>query len=243
MAAVTQSVPNYLSGVSKQPDSKKLPGQVRECINGLADETLGMTKRPGFKFIRRLQYVASPNWLDFTGTSLDNAEWFYINRDGNDLQYAATDRYIGCITPKIGSTNGSIYIWNADTGVPCTVTNGSQHAYLTGIKANYNVLSVQATTVICNDLVEVTTQPVPTFVAQSRGTLLINTLPYGESSIQEKDFEIKLGGTSIGTTRVISHTSTATDDYEAVLTALETKINAENITGLTVVKHLSLIHI
>ena len=237
MPAVTQRIENYLSGVSKQPDSKKLPGQVRECINGLADETLGMTKRPGFKFIRRLQYVASPNWLDFTGSSLDGAEWFYINRDGNDQSFSATDRYIGCITPKVGSTNGSIYIWNADTGIPCTVTNGSQHAYLNGVKANYNVLSVQAATVICNNLVEVTTQPVPTFVAQSRGTLLINTLPYGESSIQEKDFEIKLGGTSIGTTRVISHTSAATDDYETVLTALETKINAENITGLTVVKH------
>ena len=237
MPAVTQRIENYLSGVSKQPDSKKLPGQVRECINGLADETLGMTKRPGFKFIRRLQYVASPNWLDFTGSSLDGAEWFYINRDGNDQSFSATDRYIGCITPKVGPTNGSIYIWNADTGVPCTVTNGSQHAYLNGVKANYNVLSVQATTVICNNLVPVTTQPVPTFVAQSRGTLLINTLPYGESSIQEKDFEIKLGGTSIGTTRVISHTSTATDDYETVLTALETKINAENITGLTVTKH------
>ena len=51
MAAVTQRISNYLSGVSKQPDSKKLPGQVRECINGLADVTLGMTKRPGFKFI------------------------------------------------------------------------------------------------------------------------------------------------------------------------------------------------
>ena len=240
MAAVTQRIENYLSGVSKQPDSKKLPGQVRECINGLADETLGMTKRPGFKFIRKLQYVASPNWLDFTGTSLDNAEWFYINRDGNDLQYAATDRYIGCITPKVGSTNGSIYIWNADTGVPCTVTNGSQHAYLTGVKANYNVLSVQATTVICNDLVEVTTQPVPTFVAKSRGTLLINTLPYGESSIQSQDFEIKLGdpaGQSSMGSHTVTHTSTATDDYETVLTALKTKIDAESITGLTVTKH------
>ena len=55
MAAVTQRISNYLSGVSKQPDSKKLPGQVRECINGLADPTLGMTKRPGFKFISKLK--------------------------------------------------------------------------------------------------------------------------------------------------------------------------------------------
>ena len=229
MAAVTQRIENYLSGVSKQPDSKKLPGQVRECINGLADVTLGMTKRPGFKFISKLKTTGG---ADFTGSTLDNAKWFYIHRGAN--------KYVGCITPKVGNTRGSIYIWNADTGVACTVTNGSQHAYLTGIKSNYDVLSVSATTIICNDLIEITTQPVPTFVAKSRGTILINTLPYGESSIQSQDFEIKLGDpagqTSMGS-HTITHTSTATDDYETVLTALETKINAENISGLTVTKH------
>ena len=46
MAAVTQKISNYLSGVSKQADSKKLPGQVRECLNGFQDVTLGLTKRP-----------------------------------------------------------------------------------------------------------------------------------------------------------------------------------------------------
>ena len=232
MAAVTQRIPNYLSGVSKQPDSKKLPGQVRECINGLADPTLGMTKRPGFKFISKLKNTSG---ADFTGTTLDNAKWFYINRD-------ATNKYIGCITPKVGNTNGTIYVWNADTGAACTVTmTGSAASYLNGAKTNYDVLTVDAATIISNDLKVITTQPNPTgFVARSRGTVLINTLPYGEASIQGQDFEIKLGDptgqTSMGS-HTVSHTSAATDDYETVLTALETKINAENITGLTVTKH------
>ena len=232
MAAVTQRISNYLSGVSKQPDSKKLPGQVRECINGLADPTLGMTKRPGFKFISKLKNTSG---ADLTGTTLDNAKWFYINRD-------ATNKYIGCITPKVGNTNGTIYVWNADTGVACNVTfQLSASAYLNGAKTNYDVLTVDAATIISNDLVQVTTQPNPTgFVARSRGTVLINTLPYGESSIQGQDFEIKLGDptgqTSMGS-HTVSHTSLATDDYETVLTALETKINALSITGLTVVKH------
>ncbi len=232
MAAVTQRIPNYLSGVSKQPDSKKLPGQVRECINGLADPTLGMTKRPGFKFISKLKNTSG---ADLTGTTLDNAKWFYINRD-------ATNNYIGCITPKVGNTNGTIYVWNADTGVACTVTmTGSAAAYLNGAKTNYDVLTVDAVTIISNDLVEVTTQPNPTgFVARSRGTVLINTMPYGEASIQGQDFEIKLGDptgqTSMGS-HTVTHTSLATDDYETVLTALETKLNALNITGFTVAKH------
>ena len=227
MAAVTQRISNYLSGVSKQPDSEKLPGQVRECINGLADPTLGMTKRPGFKFISKLKTTGGS---DFTGTQLDDAKWFYINR--------STERYVGCITPKIGNTNGTIHVWNADTGVACTVTfPNNSAAYITGVKTNYDVVSVQATTIITNNLIEVTTQPVPTFVAKSRGTLLISTLPEGESSIQSQPFEIKLGGTSIGSTITISHTSGASDTYETILTALETKINAESITGLTVTKH------
>ena len=232
MAAVTQRIPNYLSGVSKQPDSKKLPGQVRECINGLADPTLGMTKRPGFKFISKLKNTSG---ADFTGTALDNAKWFYINRD-------ATNKYIGCITPYANSANGTIHVWNAHSGVACSITfPNNSSAYLNGYKTNYDVLTVDAATIISNDLVTVTTQPNPTgFVARSRGTVLINTMPYGEASIQGQDFEIKLGDptgqTSMGS-HTVSHTSAATDDYETVLTDLETKINALSITGLTVVKH------
>ena len=33
MASVTQTIPTFLGGVSKQIDSKKKPGQVRESIN------------------------------------------------------------------------------------------------------------------------------------------------------------------------------------------------------------------
>ena len=110
MAAVTQRISNYLSGVSKQTDSKKLPGQVRECINGFPDVTLGLTKRPGFKFIKTLTNTGG---TEFDQTDLDGAKWFYINRSAT--------RYIGCITPKAGATNGSINVWNADTGAACTV--------------------------------------------------------------------------------------------------------------------------
>ena len=158
MPNVTQTIPNYLGGVSKQPDTKKLPGQLVECINGYPDPTFGLTKRPGFKFIKGLG----------NENTLTNAKWFYIHRDGDE-------KYIGCITPKPSSGNGTIAVWNAATGVACTVTNGSQHAYLTGTnRGNYDVLSVQANTIITNDTVTVTTKAAPTgFVAASRGTILL----------------------------------------------------------------------
>ena len=97
MAAVTQRISNYLGGVSKQSDDKMLPGQVRECFNGFPDATYGLTKRPGFKHIANLG----------TGTTLDDAKWFYINRDNNEI-------YIGAIK------GADVYVWNADTGVACT---------------------------------------------------------------------------------------------------------------------------
>ena len=232
MAAVTQRIPNFLSGVSKQADSKKLPGQVKECINGLPDVTLGMTKRPGFKFISKLKTTGG---ADFTGTQLDNAKWFYINRD-------TSNRYIGCITPKVGSTNGSLYVWNADTGVACTITNGATHSYLTGVKTNYDVTTVQDTTIICNDAVTVTTQAAATdFVAQSRGTVLLSLLGVLEASIQSTSFEIKLGGTAIlaekSSVQTCTYNSGASDDYDAVLDGLKAAIVAKSITGLTVEKY------
>ena len=55
MASVTQRVPNYLGGVSKQPDDKKFPGQVREALNAYPDPTFGLQKRPGLKFLTVLK--------------------------------------------------------------------------------------------------------------------------------------------------------------------------------------------
>ena len=237
MAAVTQKISNYLSGVSKQADSKKLPGQVRECLNGFPDVTLGLTKRPGFKFISKLKNTSG---TDFSGTQLDGAKWFYINRSAT--------KYIGCITPEASGTNGTIHVWNADTGAACTITDKTTnaalgaHAYLDGNKSNYDVLTVDAATFITNNSKVITAKAAPTFVANSRGTILISTLPDGESSIQGQAFEIKIGNATGNThisssPRVITHTSGASDTYETILTALETKVNAENITGLTVTKY------
>ena len=278
MAAVTQRIKNYLSGVSKQPDSKKLPGQVRECINGLADPTLGMTKRPGFKFVSKLKTTGG---ADFTGTQLDGAKWFYINRD--------TARYIGCITPKVGNTNGTAYIWNATTGVACTITldapnwaastayvvgdkvkndsgkiytcdtagtsagsggptgtgsnitdnnarwdyttTESASAYLTGIsRSNYDVLSVQASTIICNDSVTVAKQAAPTdFVAASRGTLLLT----GDLiQMQSQLFSVTVAGQTTAVYRAASDA-----DYDDILNTLKSHIEALSISGMTVTKY------
>tara|TARA_R100001443_G_scaffold30415_1_gene44090 strand:- start:11020 stop:13707 length:2688 start_codon:yes stop_codon:yes gene_type:complete len=138
MAAVTQRISNYLGGVSKQSDDKMLPGQVRECFNGFPDATYGLTKRPGFEHISNLT----------AATSLDEAKWFYINRDDDEI-------YVGCITKADNVSSptvpSSIYVWNAVSGVATTVTySGTAQSYLTGIRTDYELLTVQDTTIVVN---------------------------------------------------------------------------------------------
>jgi len=226
MAAVTQRVANYLSGVSKQPDSKKLPGQVKECLNGFPDVTTGLTKRPGFKFLSILKNASN---TAYSGTQLDGGKWFYINRgDG--------DRYIGCVTPKVSSTNGTIKIWNADTGAACTVTDTATssalgaHSYLTGTKLNYDVLTVHDSTIITNNTVTVTAQSNPTFVASKRGMVILTGT---DAQLGSETFTVTVAG------QQATYTSQAADGYEEVLTGLKTQIESVSTSaslGLTVYK-------
>ncbi len=181
MAAVTQRISNYLGGVSKQSDDKMLPGQVRECYNGFPDATYGLTKRPGFKHIANLG----------TGTTYDNAKWFYINRDDDE-------EYIGCI-----KGNG-VFVWNALTGVVCTVTYGTgAQAYINGTKDNYKLLTVQDTTIVINNSITVTEQAAPTFIPKSRGTIVIS------GAVPEVDYVVNIQGIE---TTVTSHTTDYTFD-------------------------------
>ena len=120
MASVTQTIPNFLGGVSDQPDDKKLPGQVKEAINVYPDPTFGLTKRPGLKYLEELADNASASvptgGSAFDETDLDIGKWFYYNRD-------ADEKYIGCIVGKATSAYGQIHIWNTvpDDAVVATV--------------------------------------------------------------------------------------------------------------------------
>ena len=190
MAAVTQRISSYLGGVSKQSDDKMLAGQVRECYNAFPDATYGLTKRPGFKHIANLG----------TGNTYDAAKWFYINRDSDE-------QYIGCIK------GGSIYIWNAVSGLTCTVTyaTGAQ-AYLslsniTGqaspTKDNFKILTVQDTTIVINDSVTVTEQTAAAVTPNTQGTLVLT------GAIPETIYKVTIQGVE---TSITSHVNDASFD-------------------------------
>ena len=155
MPAVTQLTPNFLGGVSTQTDDKKLQSQVTECINGYPDPTFGLLKRPGMKHTNVLKKA---NGDAYTKAELDNASWFFIDR-------AAAGSYIGCIK------GADIFVWTADEGTFCTVTNNGA-AYLTGTQQNdYHFRSIQDTTVITNKTVTTAMQPAGTYTANAVGTI------------------------------------------------------------------------
>ena len=214
MPVVTQRIDNYLGGVSRQSDDKKLPGQVRECLNGYPDPTFGLTKRPRFKWIKNLG----------TGTTYDSAKWFYISRTDDE-------RYIGCITPASGGSTGDIDIWNAITGVACTVTYGTgAQAYLTGARTNYDILTVQDTSIVTNNLITVAKQADPTFIQKTRATLVLTGAVVGGTDT----YDVTINGTAI---TQVAPAANSGDGYDDVLGDLKTNIDALNVTGLTVTKY------
>ena len=100
MATVTQQIPNYILGISEQPDELKLAGQVNDLINAMPDVTRGCMKRAGSKLIKKI----TPS----SGT----LSWFSIYTDEDN-------QYIGNV-----STSGVIQLWRTRDGFSYHDNNG-----------------------------------------------------------------------------------------------------------------------
>lgn len=231
MAAITQRINNFLGGVSRQPDSKKLPGQVRECLNAYPDPTFGLVKRPGFKF---LDVLKNTGGTAFSSTALDNARWFYINRDDDE-------RYIGCIAGT------DIHVWNAipdaqGNYVKATVTtsnngvaNYSPTSYLNTTKKNYNILTVQDTSIITNTTVTVAAKTAPTYTSGLQHTVRLLGVEYSS------EYTVTVGSQSFTTTTRNADNFGTTGSNKAlsaddILSDLETGLNGLSISGLTITR-------
>ena len=163
MPAITQTIPNFLGGVSRQNDDKKLINQVTECVNGYPDPTFGLLKRPGMEHVNTLKKA---DGTAFSKAELADAAWFFIDRDN-------AGSYIGAIK----GTN--VYVWTKEDGTFCTVNNTGT-AYLTGTKqSDYHFRSVQDVTVITNKTVTTAMQAAGTYTANAVGTLRLNSVTNG----------------------------------------------------------------
>ena len=125
MSAVNQRIPNFLGGVSQQPDKIKFPGQLRVCDNAVPDITFGLKKRPPAEFIGTLTNANT------------SGHWYEILRDGDE-------KYIVQITP---ANTGSmpIRVWDLADGSEKSLTNSngdSIFSYLAGATSPYAVTTI-----------------------------------------------------------------------------------------------------
>jgi len=248
MAAVTQTIPNFLGGVSNQPDDKKLPGQVRGAVNAYPDPTFGLTKRPGFKFLTQLA-SATTGGTAFDNNDLDNAKWFYVNRD-------ADEKYFGCIVGNATEADAAIHVWNVaevdgnGDYVKAAVTYGSNtRQYLSALNSyDYDFLNVRDTSIITNKLKTITTVTDTAFVENKVATIRIHTVEYSSHYL----CGITTGGTTYtnavntraGDTPTNDGDTTNFLDADEILVALKAAIDAgsSGVTATVINNSLELSH-
>jgi len=112
MSTITQRIPNFLLGISQQPDNRKFPGQLRDSVNAFPDYALGLLKRPGGQYVSEL-YGAS-----------NSGKWFSILRDAQEKYVAQYDDNQFRVWSLLDGSPRAVDMGN-DTGVPgtCNLAN------------------------------------------------------------------------------------------------------------------------
>ena len=170
MAAINQRIPNFLGGVSQQPDFIKFPGQLRTCHNAHPDVTFGLQKRPPGEYVGKL------------ANAVDGGQWFDIVRDDDE-------KYLVQIT-----TTGTpdIRVWDLQTGVEQGIvflTNGPQNFnYLLGATDKLGKLTINDYTIITNPQKEVLPSD-GVAGASTRNTAAALAANYGFISLNEIGYD------------------------------------------------------
>lgn len=133
MAAVTQIIPNFLGGVSRQTDDKKRDGSFVDILNGYSDPTNGLVKRGGTRFLWNLDTVTGEimPW-----PALEDALWFFVEgietvTEANKPSYPQQEIGDTFLVPAVCAIcKAQIYLWNALTGQSIEVVNEAPE-YLT----------------------------------------------------------------------------------------------------------------
>jgi len=241
MALISQSIPNLINGVSQQPPSLRLATQAELQENALSSVVTGLSKRPSSEHIADLGTIAN----------LDKAFIHTIRRDENEFYSMVVD------------TAGTIRVFDKD-GVSKTVTNNAT-SYLTGLtdpSLELAAVSIADVTFIVNK---------NTVVAQGTTTSPTRNpeaLVYVRQADYASTYRLKLtkgGSTStveFATKSSTQDTTSATQNAErgastdliaenldtfsgtGVNTSYYENItNASAVTGLTLTRYGSVIHI
>jgi len=208
MASVTQKIPNYIVGMSEQPDELKLPGQTTDLLNCVPDVVNQVVKRPGSRFVQNVENEVG-------------AEWFNYYRDEQE-------QYIGCV-----KQDGTVRIWSAIDGTEKTVTQtAATQAYLSHVaEEQLQPLTVSDITYVTNRQRYPRMTTAKTTVLPFEGYAEVKVLAYGRTY----EFTINPDG---GTAQVITSTTpntptTSTDpplDVSDILDDWDTLLQAAGYT-------------
>tara|TARA_X000001388_G_scaffold77601_1_gene79358 strand:- start:7415 stop:10849 length:3435 start_codon:yes stop_codon:yes gene_type:complete len=141
MSAVTQTIPNYIFGISQQPDQLKQPGQLRDSINVTPDVIAGLVKRPGSRFIGQVNDNVNGKWFNYYRSE---AEQYigHIQPNGWVSVVNAASGVIGTVTQLPGVTFDSRtdnYLWNQQIGLVITAQAGG---YTAGTATNVGTTNI-----------------------------------------------------------------------------------------------------
>ena len=105
MTTIAQTIPNYVQGISSQPDELKPPGTLVDAVNVIPDVTRGLIKRPGSSLVKDLGSDVTTNLnSNLTDGTTQAGCWFSYYRDD-------TEQHIGRVF-----RNGSVRIWKCSDG-------------------------------------------------------------------------------------------------------------------------------
>ena len=124
MAGITQTIPNYLGGISDQPDQLKVPGQVKSTLNSIPDVVKGLHKRPGAKRIGTDKLAAG-------GTAIPSGgSWFHYYRD------EVEGSYIGQV-----ASNGKVRMWSCKDGTEKNVWYHTDNSAYSGGNSDHTSIT------------------------------------------------------------------------------------------------------
>jgi len=126
---VSQSIPNFLNGMSQQTPTQRGINQGEDQVNFQNSIVEGLSKRPS------LDYVAT---LDSTNLYSNKTKFWSIQRD-------ESNQYI------VAFYNGGVKVWDLEGNVKTvTVQSGSSYLTSTNPKANFKLVNIADFTFIAN---------------------------------------------------------------------------------------------
>ena len=126
---VSQSIPNFLNGISQQTPTQRGINQGEEQVNLQNNIVDGLSKRPSF------DYIAT---LDNTNVYPNTTKFWSIQRD-KDNQY------------MVAFYNGGVKVWDlTGTELPVTIASGSSYLTSSNPKSDFKLVNIADYTFIAN---------------------------------------------------------------------------------------------